>query len=87
MFHCPKLHLLLKYFFSQFEINCILITTFFKSKPLDFEARSKLSKNKIGKKLFHIMSLKQTNLCLAADFTNFDQLLKVKILLHLCFKF
>ena len=24
------------------------------------------------------MSLKQTNLCLAADFNNFDQLLKVK---------
>jgi hypothetical protein len=64
------------YLKSQFEI--VLITNFFKSKPLDFETRSKLSKNKIGKKLFDIMSLKQTNLCLAADFNNFDQLLKVK---------
>lgn len=46
------------------------------TQHLDFEARSKLSKNKIGKRLFEIMALKQTNLCVAADFNNFDQLLK-----------
>lgn len=43
---------------------------------LDFLARSKLTKNKVGKKLFEIMSVKQTNLCVAADFNSFDQLLK-----------
>jgi len=46
------------------------------TQHLDFQARSKLTKNKISKRLFEIMSLKQTNLCVAADFNNFDQLLK-----------
>lgn len=43
---------------------------------MDFGERACLAKNKLGKKLFEIISQKQTNLCLSADFTQFDQLLK-----------
>lgn len=60
---------------SSFEITEVIFSFF---KQLDFEARAKLCKNKVGKKLFEIMSLKQTNLCVAVDFHSFDQLIKVK---------
>ena len=46
-------------------------------KELSFEERAVLCKNVIGKKLFEIMALKKTNLCVAADYTSFDQLLQV----------
>ena len=36
-----------------------------------------LCKNKVGKRLFEIMALKQTNLCFSADYFSFDQLIKV----------
>jgi len=46
-------------------------------KQLEFETRAKICKNKVGKKLFEIMALKKTNLCVAVDFHSFDQLIKV----------
>lgn len=46
---------------------------------LDFSERASLSKNKLAKQLFEIITQKQTNLCLSADFTQFDQLLKVNL--------
>ena len=56
----------------------VLDNFFINKKQLDFESRAALCKNKMGKKLFEIMHAKQTNLCVAADFNSFDQLLKVK---------
>jgi len=53
---------------------------------LDFKARANLCKNSVGKKLFEIMHCKKTNLCVAADCTSFDQVLKLADLLgpHIC---
>ena len=48
-------------------------------EELNFEERANLCKNKMSKKLFEIMSMKKTNLCVAADYNSFDQLLQVKI--------
>ena len=45
-------------------------------KELSFEERANLTENKMAKKLFALMSAKKTNLCLAADFNKFDDLLK-----------
>jgi len=47
------------------------------SKELDYEGRAKLCQNKVAKKLFEIMSLKQTNLCLSADLNSLTEILKV----------
>ncbi len=43
---------------------------------MDFEQRAALTTNKTAKKLYQIMQTKQTNLCLAADFTNFNELIQ-----------
>ena len=48
-----------------------------KSQELDYESRAKLCQNKVAKKLFEIMSLKQTNLCLSADLNSLTEILKV----------
>ncbi len=55
------------------------------TKELDFESRAKLAKNQVSKKLFEIMAAKQSNLCLAADFVNFNELIKVKYLFKLVY--
>ncbi len=47
------------------------------SQELDYESRAKLCQNKVAKKLFEIMSLKQTNLCLSADLNSLTEILKV----------
>ena len=51
-------------------------------KELDYETRGKLAKNLLAKNLFNIMSSKQTNLCVAADVTDIDVLLKVNNFLN-----
>jgi uridine monophosphate synthetase len=51
-----------------------------------FESRGKLCSNKVAKSLYQIMVEKKTNLCVAADFTKFDQLLTMadQIGPHIC---
>lgn len=45
-----------------------------------------MCQNKIAKQLFEIMTVKQSNLCVAADYTSFDELLKLadQIGPHVC---
>ena len=50
---------------------------------LDYKARGQLCQNKIAKRLFDIMTEKQTNLCLSADYTKMDQILDVSNRAHL----
>lgn len=55
-------------------------------KELNFEQRAALTKNGVSKKLYEIMTTKQSNLCLAADFNNFNELIKTADELgpHIC---
>ncbi|CAF0741016.1 unnamed protein product [Brachionus calyciflorus] len=48
-----------------------------KEKEISFEERAEITNNKMAKKLFQIMSLKQSNLCFSADVESFDLLLKL----------
>lgn len=58
------------------EANKYVPVTKTAPKELDFAQRSALTTNQVAKKLYTIMQSKQSNLCLAADFTNFNELLK-----------
>lgn len=44
---------------------------------LDFSARGKLSKKPVARKLFELMDLKETTICLAADLTKTDEILEL----------
>ncbi|KAF0977936.1 hypothetical protein FDP41_003258 [Naegleria fowleri] len=48
-----------------------------KKKELSFGERAQLSNNEFSKKLFTLMEQKQTNLCIAADITSKQDLLKL----------
>nr|Q25566.1 RecName: Full=Uridine 5'-monophosphate synthase; Short=UMP synthase; Includes: RecName: Full=Orotate phosphoribosyltransferase; Short=OPRTase; Includes: RecName: Full=Orotidine 5'-phosphate decarboxylase; AltName: Full=OMPdecase [Naegleria gruberi]AAA29385.1 OMP synthase [Naegleria gruberi] len=48
-----------------------------KKKELTFTERAELTNNEFSKKLFKLMEEKQTNLCVAADITSKDDLLKL----------
>jgi hypothetical protein len=54
-----------------------MLTDFDQSHELDYESRAKLCQNRVAKKLFEIMTLKQTNLCLSADLNSLTEILKV----------
>ena len=45
-------------------------------KELNFEQRAALATNETARKLYGIMQSKQSNLCVAADFNNFNELIK-----------
>ncbi|KAK0093938.1 hypothetical protein PV326_012300 [Microctonus aethiopoides] len=44
---------------------------------MDFTSRSKLAKNQLTSKIFELMDMKETMLCLAADLTKTDSILKL----------
>ncbi|MFA6304570.1 MAG: orotidine-5'-phosphate decarboxylase [Patescibacteria group bacterium] len=44
---------------------------------MDYKKRAEASSNPIAKTLFELMENKQTNLCLAADLTDWDELIKL----------
>ncbi|XP_033167990.1 uridine 5'-monophosphate synthase [Drosophila mauritiana] len=44
---------------------------------LTYESRANLAKSAVAKRLFNLIASKQTNLCLAADLTNADEILDV----------
>lgn len=48
----------------------LLLLTEISRTKLSFQERGELAKNSVAKKLFSIMSTKETNLCVAADLTN-----------------
>lgn len=49
----------------------------FSRTKMRFEARADLAKAKIAKDLFKLMATKKTNLCIAADVTSTDEILKI----------
>jgi len=53
---------------------------------MTFEARANLAKSEIGKILFKLMSMKKTNLCVAADLTKTNEILNLAKLIgpHIC---
>lgn len=65
-------------------IKCTEITS--NRLKMSFSDRAKYSNNSIGKKLFEIMSLKYSNLCVAADVTSSAKLLQLAEQLgpHIC---
>lgn len=61
-----------------FSILVVQYTIFFVDRlTLSYRERAKLTSNPVAKKLFELMEIKKTNLCVAADVTTEEELLKL----------